>query len=78
MKKLITYLKELGASTVKLIHGPNGAFIVYIVNGQEHKLPVGKKSQAGTLSEFNILIAEDGQAIATVNQYKQVEELELA
>ena len=78
MKNLIDYLKELGASTVKLIHGPNGAFIAYTIGDKEHTLPVGKKSQAGTLSEFNILIAEDGQAIATVNQYKQVEELELA
>jgi len=77
MKKLIAYLKELNASTVKLIHGPNGAFIVYVIDGKEYKLPVGKKSQAGTLREFNVLIAEDGQPIATVNEYKQVEELAL-
>ena len=77
MKKLIAYLKELNASTVKLIHGPNGAFIVYVIDGKEHTLPVGKKSQAGTLREFNVLIAEDGQPIATVNEYKQVEELAL-
>ena len=77
MKKLIAYLKELGASSVQLIHGPNGAFIVYHIGANKHTMPVGSKSQAGTLREFNVLITEDGQAIATVNQYKQVEELEL-
>ena len=78
MKTLIAYLKELGASgTVQLIHGPNGAFIVYYIGANKHTMPVGSKSQAGKLNEFNVLITEDGQAIATVNQYKQVEELEL-
>ena len=77
MKKLIDYLKELGASTVKLIHGPNGAFVAYTIGDKEHTMPVGKKSQAGTLREFNILITEDGQPIATVNQYKVAETVAL-
>ena len=77
MEKLIDYLKNLGASTVKLVHGPNGAFIAYNIGGKEHHIPVGKKSQAGTLREFNVLIAEDGQPIATVNQYKDVETIAL-
>ena len=77
MKKLIDYLKELGASTVKLIHGPNGAFVAYTIGDKEHTMPVGKKSQAGTLREFNILITEDGQPIATINQYKVAETVAL-
>ena len=77
MEKLIDYLKNLGASTVKLVHGPNGAFIVYTIGSKEHTIPVGKKSQAGTLREFNVLIADDGQPIATVNQYKDVETVAL-
>ena len=77
MKKLIDYLKEIGASTVKLIHGPNGAFIAYTIGDKEHTMPVGKRSQAGTLREFNVIIAEDGQPIATVNQYKVAETVAL-
>ena len=78
MKKLIEYLKELGASSCRLVSGPNGRFVSYTVNGTQSTLPVGGKSQNGTLAEFNVLITEDGTAIATVNHYEQVEELELA
>jgi hypothetical protein len=78
MKKLSEYLKELGAPRCKLVSGPNGRFVSYTVNGTKSTLPVGKKSQNGTLEEFNVLITDDGQPIATVNHYEQVEELELA
>ena len=78
MKKLTEYLKELGASSVRLVSGPNGRFISYTINGKQSTLPVGGKSQNGTLAEFNVLITDDGQPIATVNHYEQVEELELA
>ena len=40
-------------------------------------MPVGKRSQQGTLESFNVLITEDGTAIATVNHYEEVESLEL-
>ena len=78
MKKLITHLKELGATgTVNLVNGPNGAFISYSINNEKHTMPVGKRSQQGTLESFNVLITEDGTAIATVNHYEEVESLEL-
>ncbi len=76
--KLIEYLKSIGASTCKLVSGPNGRFVSYTVDGVVSTLPVGKKSQNGSLAEFNALEAEDGTVIATVNTYKDVEELELA
>ena len=78
MKKLSEYLKELGAPRCKLVSGPNGRFVSYTIGTEQSTLPVGKKSQNGTLAEFNILETEDGTAIATVNHYEQVEELELA
>ena len=76
--KLINYLKAQGASSCRLVDGPNGRFVSYTIGTEQSTLPVGKKSQNGTLAEFNILETEDGTAIATVNHYEQVEELELA
>ena len=78
MQKLIDYLRELGASSCKLVDGPNGRFIRYTIGEEQSTLPVGGKSQNGTLAEFNVLITEDGTAIATVNHYEDVEEMELA
>jgi hypothetical protein len=85
MKTLINYAKELIAQTtgdtkpsLNLIKGPNGAFIsITTKDAKRITLPVGKKSQNGTLTEFNVLITDDGQAIATVNQYEQLESVEL-
>lgn len=80
MKSLIDYAKEeLNAVSLKKVVGPNGAFIsVTNAEGETSTLPVGGKSQAGKLAEFNILITDDGQAIATVNHYEEEESLELA
>ena len=77
MKKMIQYLKELGASKCTLVSGPNGRFVRYTIGTEQSTLPVGKKSQNGTLEEFNVLITEDGTAIATVNHYEDVQEVEL-
>tara|TARA_R100001244_G_scaffold49003_1_gene43522 strand:+ start:199 stop:438 length:240 start_codon:yes stop_codon:yes gene_type:complete len=78
MTKLIAHLKSIGATgTVNLINGPNGAFISYSINNEKRTMPVGKRSQQGTLESFNVLITEDGTAIATVNHYEEVESLEL-
>lgn len=75
---LIAYLKELGAKTAEKVVGPNGAFVSYaMADGTKGTIPVGKKSQEGKLSEFNVLIADNGQAIATINQYKAVDSIEL-
>lgn len=78
MKKLITYAKELGAKSISKVNGPNGAFISMTMSDDtKQTLPVGKRSQAGKLDEYNVLIAEGGQAIATVNHYEAVETMAL-
>ena len=76
--KLINYLKEQGASSCRLVSGPNGRFVSYTIGTEQLTLPVGGKSQNGTLAEFNAFTTADGTVIATVNHYEQVEELELA
>ena len=75
---LVEYAKENGFTSLKKVVGPNGAFITLIGVEGTSTLPVGKKSQSGKLSEYNILITDDGQAICTVNEYKEEEALELA
>ena len=75
---LISHLKDLGAKTAEKVVGPNGAFISYeMPDGTKGTLPVGKKSQEGKLAEYNVLIAENGQAIVTVNQYNVTDSMEL-
>ena len=77
MDKLLPTLKALGATSARKVMGPNGAFISYTIAGKEYTLPVGKKSQNGTLREYNVLRSEDGQLIATVNEYHDVESVVL-
>jgi hypothetical protein len=78
MKTLLEYLKELGAVKASVIAGPNGKFISYeLASGAKATLPVGKRSYDGTLSTFNVLITEEGQAIATVNSYVEEETMSL-
>lgn len=78
MKKLIDYLKENGAVEASKVSGPNGAFISATkADGSKFTLPIGGKSQGGTLAEFNVLITDDGNAIATVNSYKVEERVTL-
>ena len=78
MKKLITYAKELGAKSISKVNGPNGAFISMVMSDDSKmRLPVGKRSQAGKLDEYNILIADGGQAIATINSYETAETITL-
>lgn len=75
---LIEHLKNLGAKTAEKVVGPNGAFVSYVMpDGTKGTLPIGKKSQEGKLADYNVLIAENGQAIATVNNYKSVDAVEL-
>ena len=78
MKKLLQYLKELGCTSAKQVNGPNGMFISYTIGDEQLTLPVGKKSQNGILADddFNVLITEDGQPIATVNVYSNVSAVE--
>lgn len=75
---LITFLRQEGAVTASKVVGPNGAFISYETkDGAKGTLPVGKKSQDGALAEYQVLVAEDGQPIATVNNYSVEETLAL-
>ena len=78
MKTLLDYLRELGAVKASVVSGPNGKFVSYILaNDTKATLPIGKNSYAGTLGTFNILIADNGQAIATINSYEEVESMDL-
>lgn len=84
MKKLTDYLKERGANKAELVNGPNGDFIsAKRPDGSVFTLPVGKKSQQGTLNEMNVLMVEDDTrpgeeiAIATMNNYEVVDTVEL-
>lgn len=78
MKTLLEYLKELGAVKASVVTGPNGKFISYVLaNDVKGTLPVGKRSYEGTLATFNVLITDEGQAIATVNSYVEEESMVL-
>ena len=81
MKQLIEYLKELGATKVKLMDGGNGRYIRYWTGTDESfTLPCGssEKSQSeNDLSKFLILVTEDGQPIATVNKHQEIAVMEL-
>ena len=78
MKNLLEYLKENDAVKASKIVGANGAFIsVEKSDGTKFTLPVGKKSQDGSLANYNVLITDDGQAIATMNTYHEVESVTL-
>ena len=75
---LIDFLRQQGAVTASKVVGPNGAFISYETKkGAKSTLPVGKKSQEGSLSEYKVLITDDGQPIATMNNYSVEETLSL-
>ena len=76
--KLIDYVKAQGAVKLVKMQGPNGAFIsCEKADGTKFTMPVGKKSQGNSLVEYNVLVAENGQAIATANNYSVAEEITL-
>lgn len=78
MQNLLEFLKAQGAVKAVKVNGPNGAFISATkANNSSFTLPIGKKSQEGKLSDYNVLIAENGTAIATVNNYEVAEEVTL-
>jgi len=78
MNKIITYLKELGATKVAIVNGPNGDFLSWTSATETGTIPVGKKSQGCTnIHEYNYLTTDDGTVIATVNNYETVAEFEL-
>lgn len=77
MKKFSDYLKENGFVSAKIIAGPNGDFIAaQKADSSVATFPVGGKSQGvENIFEYNCLITDDGQAIATINQYTDVTDM---
>ena len=75
---LIPYLKQQGAVKAQLVNGPNGDFVSATkADGSRFTLPVGRKSQGSTLKEMNVLITDDGVAIATANNYSVADSMDL-
>ena len=75
---LLDFLRGQGAVTASKVVGPKGAFISYATKKATFTLPVGKKSQAGKLAEFNVVFGEkDNQPIATISDYSVEETLSL-
>ncbi len=76
MNKFSDYLKENEFVSAKIVAGPNGDFIVAQKSDNSiTTFPVGGQSQGVTnLFDYNCLITDDGQAIATINQYSDVTE----
>lgn len=83
--KLTAYLKDRNVHHAELVAGPNGDFIS--AKDAEDKvlftMPVGKRSQAGNLTEMNVLITPDKNnpnqevAIATMNNYETLDTITL-
>ena len=80
---LLDYLKQEGCVTAAMVHGPNGDFITGTKKPVGKKpavvitLPCGKKSQGGKLAEYSVFITDTGAAIATMNQYEEMEKVTL-
>jgi len=80
---LVDYIKENipDATSLQKWNGDNGAFIlVFDKDGNRvFSLPVGSSetSQAAALAEYNVIVTDDGTAIATATNYSQEDSLEL-
>ena len=73
MNKIIDYLKELGATKVAIVNGPNGDFLSWTSETETGTIPVGKKSQGcRDIREYNYVTSDDGVVIATMNNYETV------
>jgi len=79
MNKFIDYLRESGYVSAELVHGPNGNFVACINDkGLTTYYPVGGSSQeCKNIADFNYLVTEDGQIIATVNSYSTLDVVKL-
>ena len=76
MNKFSDYLKENEFVSAKIVAGPNGDFVIaQRANKNTATFPVGGNSQGNSnLFDYNVLITDDGQAIATINNYTDVTE----
>ena len=77
MQKFLDFLRERHPDAVEAqpVDGKNGRFIsVKLTDGSYVTYPMGKRSyeleEETDLNELNVVIADDGQAIATRNVYK--------
>lgn len=78
------YLVAQGAVKVDKVIGPNGAFLsASDAKGvQVCTIPVGKKSQGASLSEYRLLHTQDSttgepMVVATASQYETAETMSL-
>ena len=79
MKKLVKHAQEIGATSMSKVSGPRGAFISFtMADGSKQTIPVGKRSQNGTLEAYNVLETADHNFIATVNEYKVAQTLAIS
>lgn len=75
---LIQHAKGLGAVKIEKVKGPNGAFMsLLLADGKKVTMPIGKKSQEGKVADYKVLIADNGTAIATTNNYSTEEAVDL-
>ena len=79
MNKFIDYLRESGYVSAELVHGPNGNFVACINDkGLTTYYPVGKSLQGcKNIADFNYVVSEDGQIIATINDYSTLDVVKL-
>jgi len=78
MQKFTAYLKSQGFVKAEKVHGPRGNFISAVKeDGTKSTFPIGKRSQEGDLRDYNVLQTAEGVAIATVNNYKVAQTMEL-
>ena len=79
MNKFIDYLRESGYVSAELVHGPNGNFVAaFNGKGLTTYYPIGKMSLACTnIADFNYVVSEDGQIIATINDYSTLDVVKL-
>ena len=80
MKKLLDYLEHEFTNEnhgIEKIIGPLGNFLSFTKDkwATRETMPIGKRTQNGRLAEYNVLVTEDGTAIATVNAYQVGESL---
>ena len=78
MNTIISHLKDLGATSVAIVSGPNGDFLSWKSDTETGTIPVGKKSQGcENIKDYNYVVSDDGVVIATVNNYETVAEFTL-
>ncbi len=71
------YAASINAISGKIVAGPKGDFIVFTLpEGKESFLPVGGKSQGmDSPLDLEVLLFDNGSAVATANQYVSKDEV---